>query len=265
MLTSNALAQEDVLRPSIAPPIKYGVEVGANYNIFAQDIARSVPVPNSPYDAYASGSGVSPYGFIYADYSINKSFGVMVKAGLDTKSFGNSMIGTGDCHSINGTQTEFTSLSERLDYKVTTTFVTLGAIGRFTVGSRLNMSFGPLLQVRLDSTNQIEEREFITDGPCEFLDVNGNGIGKTLIEEKKIESNPSTRIGFEGGIGYRFTINRQFDLIPTLRMQYMITEYIEDRPSADQYQRFSVGVADVDLTNTSLHSVQLGVALQFGL
>jgi hypothetical protein len=45
----------------------------------------------------------------------------------------------------------------------------------------------------------------------------------------------------------------------------MLTDFVEDRPSADQFRRFTLGIADVQLTETTLHSVQVGLALQFGL
>ena len=260
-----ARAQEDVLRPSIPPPIKYGVEVGANYNVFSQDIARSHPVPNSPFDAYASGDGVSPYLFAYADYSVTKQLGIQLKAGLDRKVFGNERVGSADCYRFVDGQAEFDTLSQRLSYTVASTYISLGTMARVTLGSSFNLSFGPVLHVRLDSTNQVEEMEYITNGPCEFVDDNGTPLGKSKTEEKNIQSNPTTRLGLELAAGFRIPIGKDLELIPNIRAQYMLTEYIEDRASGDQYQRFSTGTAEVQLTQTMLHSAQLGFAVQFGL
>ncbi|MBC8144363.1 MAG: hypothetical protein H7X80_02190, partial [bacterium] len=190
-----------------------------------------------------------------------KRMGVQVRLGIDSKRFGDGRIGTADFRTTDGA-TQI--VDEQLDYTVTTTFITLGALARFDPAPRFFVALGPVLHMRLDSTNQVERFEFLSPG-AEFTDANGNSIGKVLTVEKKIQSNPSTRFGLEFATGYRIPINRKFDLIPNLRFQYMLTEFVEDRPSADQYQRFTLGIADVRLTETMVHSAQLGVALQFGL
>lgn len=263
-LASTANAQEDVLRPSIPPPILFGLELGANYNMFSQNITRSFDVPNSPYDVYGSGDGYSPYFTVYADYQANKRMGVQFKLGIDRKSFGDGRVGTADCYT-NQSGSESEPLQERIDYTVSTTFITLGALARLDVLPRWFVSLGPVMHVRLDSTNQVERFEYLGTRPCEFIDDLGNPIGKVLTVEKKIQSNPSTRIGLELGTGYRIPLTKKFNLIPNIRFQYMLTDFVEDRPSADQFRRFTLGIADVQLTETTLHSIQVGMALQFGL
>ena len=255
------LAQEDVLYPHLPPKITYGAELGANYNMFSLDMDRTLDLQNSPFDAYRSGTGISPYLFAWLDYGLSKRFGMQFKLGVDSKRVGNSADGVADCVIPRpGGSVEYRSSDLRLEYEVVTTWLTLGALARFNVTPQIFLTAGPTLHIRADSTSQLEIEDVPADGVCVFED------GTTHRETRsRIQSDPTLRAGIETSIGYRHVVSSDLTIIPQLRYQFMISDFIEDRASEDKYQRFSAGTDNVMLTNTQLHSVQLGVGFQFDL
>jgi len=270
-LGAPALAQEDVLRPSLPVPLTYGIELGGNYNMFTQDIARPFPLDDSPFNAYADGDGFSWYGLLFADYEFQKGMGVQLKLGLDRKSFGNSFTGVADCALIRpGGSIDYQTVDMTVDYDVSATYLVLGTHFRLDLfNSDAFVTLGPTLHLRLDSTYQRERGTILSEGPCEFLDEGGAQIGKVVEVEQYIQSEPSARLGLEGSIGYRFDVSSDLSIAPILRYQFMLTEFIEDRGSGDQYRRYTYrdefpatqGAIPIQISNTVLNSVQLGVAL----
>jgi hypothetical protein len=256
-----AHAQEDVLRPKLPPVLTYGVEVGGNYNMFSLDMQRTIGLTDSPFDAYLTGKGFSPYGFVSADYRLGKRVGIQFKAGIDQKRVGNSEEGIADVAITRpGGSVIYDTTQLRLEYEVVSTYVTMGALGRYDVTPEFFVTAGPVLHVRLDSTKQTEIEDVPADDIAVFEDGSKHRETVTYIQSK-----PSVRLGLEASAGYRFPINRTLAIVPQIRYQYMITDFIEDRPSSDKYRRFTFEHDAVTLTNTQLHSVQLGVGVQFAL
>jgi hypothetical protein len=263
-LSMPVCAQEDVLRPHLPPRFTLGFEAGASYNMLTMDIARTVGFTDSPYDAYESGTGVSPYAFASIDYALSKNAGIMLKLGLDRKSFGNERTGLADCVIPRpGGSLIYDTTRERLQYTVSSNFFAAGLEGRYDLTPELFATLGPVMHVRVGGTSQTEIKDLPEDGGCYFND--GTRHSETTTD---IQTEPTVRLGVEIGAGYRIPVARRVAIVPQLRFQYMITDFLADRDSGDEYQRFYRNGGEPDrtrLTNTVMHSVQLGIGVQFGM
>jgi hypothetical protein len=256
-----ARAQEDVLRPHLPPRLTYGVEAGANYNMFSLDMERRMGIQGSPFDAYLEGDGVSPFIALSADYRLTKRFGVQFELGYDQKRIGNSRQGIADVaitRPAGAVIYDTTNLT--LDYTVVTTYITTGFLGRFNITPQLFVSAGPVFHFRLDSTEQTEIETIPEDDIAVFED--GSKRRETVT---RIQSKPSMRMGIELTTGFRIPVAREIAIVPQLHYQYMITDFIEDRNSEDKYRRHTESLDQVRLTNTQLHSIQLGIGVQFAM
>jgi hypothetical protein len=264
-------AQENVLYPSLPSPIRYGVELGGNYNMFSQDFQRELELEDSPFNAWAEGTGISWYVTAMAEYVINKTMGIQAKLGIDQKRVGNSFDGIADgAVARPGGSLDYQSGPMTLETSLRATYLTLGAHFRLDLTPGLFATVGPTFHLRIDSLHQTEKATYTGEGELQFSDQAGNSIGKTLETEMNLSSDQSTRIGIEAAVGYRFEVGPSLVVAPTLRYQYMISPFIEDRPSGDQYRRFTYrdefpnGFIPVSITNSTLTSIQLGIGLQFG-
>lgn len=257
-----AYAQEDVLRPRIPAPIAYGFELGGNYNMFSLDMQRTIGFVDSPYDAYLDGMGFSPYAKLSVDYSFTERFGAIFTLGFDQKRVGNERTGVADCIIPRpGGALIYDTTRLNLDWEVATNYLTLGLLGRFDAIGGLFFTAGPVMHFRMDSTSQTEIETLPDDSRCFFEDSS-----RQRVTDSRIQSKPSSRFGLEAAVGYRFAIGEQLAIVPQIRYQWMITPFIEDRPSGDKYQRFFKGESFGDatyLTNTQLNSIQVGVGLSY--
>lgn len=258
-------AQEDVLRPTIPSPITYLAETGINYNAFSQTITRAIDA-HTPFDAVAAGNGVSPYVSIGADYAISKRAGIQLKLAYDQKRFSGNAEGLADIIIVHGPEAiEYDTVMSYLDYEVTVNYLDIAALVRLDVVDDLFVTAGPIFQMRLDSTRQRNTNEIRGASDGEYFDAAGNPAGKSVTTEFGIQSKPSTRFGLAASAGYRIAVSKSVAVVPQIRFQYMLTELIEDRSTVDDYRPYSVGPIDLTLTETMLHSVQLGVGIHFGL
>jgi hypothetical protein len=265
-------AQENVLYPSLPSPIRYGVEVGGNYNMFSQTITRPLEISDSPFNAYWEAAGFSWYAMFQADYSFRKGMGVQVRLGLDRKAGGNSFSGNGAYADIRpGGSIDYQIVPMTLEYDLTATYLALSTAYRIEVDGAF-AAVGPTLHFLLGSVHQVETAAYSSDGTAEFHDAAGNKIGKELQTEMDLTSGVDLRMGLEAALGYHFDLSPDVALGPVVRYQYMISSFLEDQSSGDQYRRYTLreqfppdGVVPVQLSNRNVHSVQLGLSLQFGL
>jgi hypothetical protein len=264
-------AQENVLYPTLPSPIRYGIELGGNYNMFSQDFQRALELEDSPFNAWAEGTGISWYVTAMADYAISKTMGIQARLGVDRKRVGNSFDGIADgAVGRPGGSIDYQSGPMTLETSLRATYLTLGAHFRLDLTSGLFATVGPTFHLRIDSLQQTETATYTGPGELQHSDQAGNPIGKTLETETSLSSDQSTRVGVELAVGYRLEVGPSLAVVPTLRYQYMISPFIEDRSSGDQYRRFTyrdefpLGFIPVSITNSTLSSIQLGIGLQFG-
>ncbi|MCX6153230.1 MAG: outer membrane beta-barrel protein [Candidatus Kapabacteria bacterium] len=266
-----AFSQEDVLRPHGKPkkniideaqestpfPFIIGLEGGLNYNMFSQTLTWGSPVPKSIYNAYANGSGLSPFFSIIADFNLNKQIGLQLKLSYDNKKFKNDYTGIADAYTELGERADATVKRE---FENTGSYLGLSAQLRYNLTDQLFIIAGPLVQIPIGNFDQTETESILSPG------FYYNQPGKpTIISVNSTLSNVKTRIGFELGIGYKVNITKTIFLVPQARFQIMPTKLTDDELGGIDNSRILFGTPTLTATDKTLNSFQFAVALWFQL
>lgn len=254
-------AQENVLWPRLPSVVRLGIGAGVNFNIYNTDMQWTPPLPETPLAAYKSGTGFSPWVTVFGDYALNKQFGVQLGLSFDQKRFGNTLDAKGDVVFKDGRYNPGVT-DVRLDYDILINYLGISLAGRWNATPQLFVTFGPFTEWRLDSTRQIESHSILSSDGYSYSDQS-----TVTFEEftTHIQSEPSQRTGLALHLGYRIPAGAAIEIVPTLGFQYYLTPLIEDRPSGDQFRYKTIGTSDVWISNSFLHSAQLGVAFTFGI
>jgi hypothetical protein len=264
LLSLFVMAQEDVLRPHIdSQPngrIKdagfyLGFEAGLNFCFFNQKISpNAAPV----FETIKTGSGISAFFGIIADFPINKSFGIQTRLNYDAKHVSNSGSGIDYATIGNITFSHPMDLTVEQDIK----YISCSILARINATNELFFTIGPTFQFR---SGEIETtwKPISKDGTgLEYFPFWGSGLGLsgTAGTAKVNESGAiNTRVGLEIGAGYKILIGKNIFLIPKAQFQFMLTN------TAENTAWINYDGTIVTATDKMLHSLQLGVAVLFGI
>ncbi len=280
LCSAMAFAQsEDVLRPNGRPdggegsatsssskkklPWILGLEAGMNVNFYNGSLQGTLE--NSPYNAFQSGSGFSPFFGLYFEVPLSKSISIGMRALYDMKSFGNSVENAEqECQDFISGQFNVALLTLEYDEKIN--YVTLNPLVRWESTSGFFVQLGPVIQFAVDSVNSTVTRTINEDETCRFNFGTPDESRVQTIESTGEASNP-TRFGVDLGVGYRMALSSTIDLVPRIGYQWMLTPYGDDTAGIDDSQANIPGVGPESFTYTdiTLSSLQLSLSLWFHL
>lgn len=278
LCTTMMMAQsEDVLRPKGRPdggdvqqtttssrkklPWILGLEGGMNVNF--QNGSLQGTLENSPYNAFQSGSGFSPFFGLYFEVPLSKSISIGMRALYDMKAFGNSIENAEqECEDLVGGQFNVALLTFEYDEKIS--YVTLNPLIRWEATSGFFVHLGPVIQFAVDSIHSTVTRTINEDEECRFNFGTPEESRVQTIESSGEASNP-TRFGVDLGVGYRLPLSPTIDLVPRVGYQWMLTPYGDDVAGIDDSQLNLVGPVPFTYTDITLSSLQLSLSLWFHL
>jgi hypothetical protein len=260
-----ATAQEDVLRPRMDGQMKtkhkevsfyLGFEAGINFSFLNQTISpNAAPV----FDIIKSGSGIAPFFGIIADFPISESFGIQSRLNYDAKHLSKSGSGIDYATDALNYYPKLVNLTVEQDIK----YISWSILARINASEDLFFTIGPTIQFR---SGEIETtwKPIVQDGTdlqnfpfWGSMGLTGPAGTVTVNELGAI----NTRVGLEFGVGYKILIGKNIFLIPKAQFQYMFTNSAENT--------FWLNYIDtsnyITATDKMLHSLQVGVAILFGI
>jgi hypothetical protein len=271
LISVNSLfSQENVLSPraekkakaekeeSASFPMIIGIEAGMNYNMFSQTVTWATEVPNSLFNVYSKGSGISPFFSALVEFPLTNSLGLQVKLSYDIKNFTNKYTGIADGTYYQTGQRE--DVTESVEYENDGAYLGISAQLRYNLTDNLFIIGGPLIQMPMGDHTQSTTISILTPGF--YWDMNTLSTVKT--DKVTISPAPKTRIGLEAGLGYKMNLSKSVYLVPQIRFQFMPTKVAEDESGFDS-SRILYGTPAVVANDKTLHSVQLALGLWFQL
>ena len=270
-LTQTASSQENVLHPKSpateeAPIIQegkyrtvsFGIEAGLNYNMYSQDLSWFPEVPLSVYNVYEKGTGISPYFAFLIDFPIGSNLGIQAKLAYDMRSMDNTYTGFRDF-------TEFNSGSiydaeVKAENKITGADISISALLRYNITNEFVLTVGPMVSIPAGDYTQELTQTSLTEGVY-FWDTFGN-FSSVLVESDEI-ADVKTRIGIDLGLGYEIPLSSNLKLVPSIRLNYMFSNFHGDMYMLDDTRQSLYGEADLFRTDSKLHHLKFGLALWF--
>jgi hypothetical protein len=271
---TTTLAQEDVLRPhgkkrtseseedwtSKRNPIIIGVEAGLNINLFSQNMVWDPNFPHGTiWNGLSSANGLSPHFGVLVDVPINKTFAVQLRASYDMKDYGVSTNGTD--YDVNGFEHD---LNLKVDVK--SSYVTLTPLLRINATENLFFTVGPTFHFLAGDIETTWSPNALDNSDLGFypfwggMGFSGVSSGSITVAETQIQK--SSRIGIEGGVGYKIPLSKSIYLVPQGRFQLMFTPVTSDTYWVD-FQNIN-SVVETS-SNRTVNTIQLALALWFEL
>lgn len=279
--------RNSVTRSSMEDKFRLGLEVGGTFGFMNQSMDRTNPLPDSPENVLASGSGLSPFVNILADLPLTNSMGIRFRLGWDQRRLSNTKAGISDGVLEDGSTV--VDVKTTSSYKMVTNNIDAGVLFRIDVAPKIYIAAGP---VALFTLGDIEREDTWTwngpDGTAILVDYalqpgQYSSISRTVSRNTNFlpnadlfSSDPNvvnaaakpwntTQVGFELGVGYETEIAKGIFLSPHLRFQYYFTK-MSDKFTAEDLsrvptQRFST----ITFGGGNMAAVQLGVGLLFDL
>ncbi len=265
------MAGEDVLRPHGRPdggrsnlPVYIGIEGGLNINMYSGDITfngdntilNQQRLPTT-YDLMKDGTGLSPHIGIFADFSVARNMGVVVRVAWDRKYFENS--GTGiDYNNVD----PYPEVPVGIDWNVTANYFTISGLFRYNFNDNFFLTAGPIIHLLTDDLEYKSETNPKNASDITIWQRNFDESFSSVTQEK-------TRFGLEVGVGYKFPIARKIFLVPQARFQLMLSQtYKDDFIFGDLNSNTLYDTGEPVFTwfeNRTQHSIQLALALMFEL
>ncbi|MCZ2131853.1 MAG: outer membrane beta-barrel protein [Bacteroidetes bacterium] len=293
--TAVAAGDEDVLRPSGSPTERHisgagarasrqmilGFEGGINYSMFSQTLTRTgFMLPDSPENVLESGTGISPYFGITADFPIVKSVGLQIRALYDAKKVGREISAAADGTNdfsfeiVNVPLTskytlDMTNLTTAFALRVDLTpsvFITAGPMAQFTVGDVKRND-----EVRITKADSFYFRVDYDNVPGKYSSI-GRETNKAVsmlspnqyaTDSGRVYS--AARFGLEFGLGAKLDIGRNLWLVPQVRYQFMLSPLYDPFQAFDGSRMLTNQPSLIEFSNPKLHSLQFGLALWFGI
>lgn len=281
-------AQEDVLRPrgriegsvqktdmAKDSPWAFGVELGANYNMFSQDVNWDPQIDNSIFDVYSEGDGFSLVLGGFIDYSLTDKIGIHSKLLYDTKDFSNNTTGSVDCPTYeSGVLVDFTVTDADIEFDYNLLYFNIELLLRYEAIENLQLFIGPTFQFGFGDVDATESITLDENNDCFFyenvFDPTSNR-SKTTAVQSTLE-NASARIGLSLGLGYQVNVTEKVFIVPQLFYQHVFTELFQESTAIDDTQairRFLAGEQELESVvtteNSMLHSLRFSVALWFDM
>src|SRR3989339_76665 len=279
---SVGFAQEDVLRPHGKKgttegedwsykrnPFIIGVESGLNINLFSQTMVWDPNFPHGTvWNGLSSASGLSPHFGVLVDVPINKTYSVQLRVAYDMKSYGTT---------TNGTDYDFNGFSHEMNLgvDVSSAYITLTPLLRINATDKLFFTIGPTFHflagdIETTWSPNSSDGTQLNDFPFWFRNnwfQTGQVTGTAVEKEIDVDQNgnvslvqKTTRVGLEGGVGYKIPLSKSIFLVPQGRFQLMLTPVTEDTHWRDINNMSSI----VETSSQQiLNTIQLALALWF--
>ncbi|MBL7998079.1 MAG: outer membrane beta-barrel protein [Candidatus Kapabacteria bacterium] len=259
-------------------PFVIGAELGLNYNMYSQGMARNIAIPTSPEDVLASGSGISGLGGFIIDWMVNDNLAFHARLVYDHKAWSNSIsaiaaydLGAGITEQA-GTNSQYSAgvgyinFAPTLRYKFNpNVFASLGISFQRIV---TDFTRSDKVSVADQSSGLFLTRDYFnTSGQFieisrELINSNTNILPGSTINNAVIEQN---RVGLEAGIGYEYPVNSIISVVPHIRYQFMFSP-LHNSYSADDVSQANAGVVStVNYSNPMVHSIQFSVGLWYSV
>lgn len=271
-------ADEDVLRPKGKPagyygevtddnyeflglPFSLGFEVGANYNMFSQDIIYNPPLNQPLSQNYDNGSGLSPYFGVFADFSFNETIGLHIKLQYNQVQFGNKGTGLVDGYIYD----EFNQIIDILETSYSLEWTNEFSYFNIEPSIRINLTdklfglVGISAQIPISNVKQSTTITALEDG---FYFENGQNK-QTFEDEADLLKN---KFGLNLSLGYRFNISNDIDLVPQVHYHYFPSKISDDVVDIPDYSKeITEQISYYDVTNSTLNALRFSLAIWFNL
>lgn len=286
---------EDVLRPYGSPAERHisgagarasrkmilGLEGGINYSMFSQTLKRTgFQLPDSPENVLESGSGIAPYFGIMAEFPIVKSVGLQIRALYDAKKVAREINAAAD--GTNDFSFNIVNVPLSSKYTLDMTNLTTALALRVDLTPSVFITAGPMAQFNIGNVKRLDEMR-ITQPDSFYFRVNYDNVpgkyssisretnkavnmlspNQFAIDSGRVYS--ATRFGLEFGLGAKLDIGRNLWLVPQMRYQFMLSPLYESFQAYDYSRMLSNQRSLMEFSNPKLHSLQIGLALWFGL
>jgi len=258
-------SQEDVLRPKGKPGgynyveqsklgLILGFEVGLNYNLFSQTntwLTAGVPHPTA-YDCHKSASGASPHFALIADLPLSEKLFLHGRFDVDVRDYSNSGNGYDFDKWENPVILDY-------DYELKSTYLGLAFLLRYEFTPEFFASTGIDFQFLSGDIEYKQTGSRVDGGDISLIPYWGwvecRGYPACEVTTNVPEAK-SSMTGLELGLGYKLALSESIYLVPQARFQLFLTKLASDEVST---------VWDRSATDRKLNSVQLALALWFGL
>jgi len=194
------------------------------------------------------------------DVPINKSLSIQFRVSYDMKNYGVSTSGS-DIDYLN-------QIHDFVDLKVdvASAYITLTPLLRINATDKLFFTVGPTfhflagdIETTWSPTLTVDDGTQLNDFPFWANSFQpGQTSGSITIKETQIQK--STRIGLEGGIGYKIPLSKSIYLVPQGRFQLMFTPVTSDTYWTDMNNPNSVVETS---SKRTVNTIQLALALWF--
>jgi hypothetical protein len=259
----------------------FGGETGLNYNMFSQDVERTSPVDNSIEDVLKSGNGFSRFISLFVDFPLTSSFGIQVKGLIDQKNWTNSGRGGIDIFDQNNGSYLETATMEA-SYDAVADYFGAALLLRADIGSTgFFVTAGPTYHVLVGDVERTDKVEIVEGMDESFINVNyeleagqNRSISRTTnqpamflpsipISNPSIGEFSSSRLGVEGGLGYRYVISSLWQVWPQVRYNYALSNVSTDTKMIDYWMPQTQGTPETTFKNSRLSSLQFSVSLVY--
>lgn len=296
--------EEDVLRPrgksaaevaaeSSAPSgssssgVRYSVggETGFNYNMFSQDLERSVAISNSPEDVLKSGSGLSRTVAFFVDLPVTSFLGIQGKVLADQKKWSNT--GKGGLDALNDDDDLAGTSVIDAEYETIANYLGAALLLRLDIGSTgFFVTAGPTYQFLIEDITRTDKlkislsQEQIDAGfPAASFPVNYeledgeySEISRTTskpemmlppVFDSQIGEYSSTRLGIEAGVGYRIPVVSPWLIVPQIRYNRQLSTLATETKTFDTWQETSQEISELTFKNAKVHSIQATISFVY--
>ena len=294
--------EEDVLRPHGKPlsaeerskfswanhpekvPFMLGIEAGMNYNMFSQDLSRTLEITDSPNNVLKSGSGISPFFGFLIEEALSSNLAIQLKFMYDTKKYSNNVAAAVDAVDANGTT--ILNLPLQAEYDASVNYISIDPTLRYSLSNNFFLTLGVNFQfmsgdlVRNDKLTKTDPENTNTwlnsdyalqPGQYSMISRSINkatdflppfNLGPGFFSSPLIDYS-SSRTSLEIGAGYLFDLTRTAALAVQARYQYAFSVLNPSFSVTDVSRSPSARSSDVTYENAMLHSLQLSLGLWF--
>ncbi len=294
--------EEDVLRPHGKPlsaeerskfswanhpekvPFMVGIEAGMNYNMFSQDLSRTLEITDSPNNVLKSGSGISPFFGLLIEEALSANLAIQLKFMYDTKHYSNKIAAVIDA--VDSTNTIVQDLPLQAEYVADVNYVSIAPTLRYNLSNDFFVTLGVNYQfmsgelVRNDKLTKTDPENANTSLSFDYALQPGSysmisrSISKAtdflppFDQGSGFFSSPmidysSSRTCLEVGAGYLVDLTRTAALALQARYQFAFSVLNPSFTVTDMSRAPSNRSSDVTYENAMLHSLQLSLGLWF--
>jgi len=245
------LPSSDILNPGTPNHIRWGPEIGLNYNFFsstqyiADANAEGINYIGTDNDLEGSASGFGFLAGIAVDFPISSSVGILLSAHYDSKPVSktaNEPVTGPIFDQTTGALIDSQTVIASQTVKVTTNYFTLNPAIRFNIGEVYGF-VGPSIGIALSGTASFTST--LPESPNDSLYYNFNTPqqSRTATTGDLAVPDMKTRVALDLGVGKYFEIAPKTFLVPEIDLD--------------------LGLTDINNAAAKMSSIQLILGLRF--